>query len=180
MNKSYKLLALSLVALFTHSAQASVDDTQGWNLGVGAAMSYHQYGSDIDDTLYNAHVSAGYRFNSYLGIEARIGKGFTDIELPAYERIVEQGLFYSGYLKAMSPLSSGFTPYLLVGAQNSEIEIDPVSTSDTSLSYGVGLSYRLQAKTVAVDLGLEALNAFQHGDLDYDVWDFGVKIGYQF
>jgi opacity protein-like surface antigen len=174
------LLALGLAITLSSGAQATSTDTQGWNLGVGAAMSFQQYESSVDDTLYNAHVSAGYRFNSYLGLEARIGKGFTDIELPEYERIVEQGLFYSGYLKAMYPLSSGFTPYLLVGAQNSELVIDPNSTTDTSLSYGLGLSYRLQAKTVAVDVGIEALNAFQHSDLDYDVWDFGLKVGYQF
>ena len=178
--KRHILLTTCLSVCCSFNTYAQIHDNNGWNLGTGVALSYHQYGIAVDDFLLNAHISAGYRFNRYLGLEARVGKGFTDIELVDFEKSVEQGLYYSGYLKGMYPLMSGWTPYLLLGAQNSEINIDPNTTTDTSMSYGFGVSYRLKAKTVDVDVGLEAINAFQHGDIDYDIWDFGLKIGYQF
>jgi opacity protein-like surface antigen len=124
---------------------------------------------DSNDVSSNADVDSlfirgGFQINEYLAAEARVGSGIQDDRINGIK--VELEDIYGVYLKAGLPTTVGLYPYALIGATHAKIKFSAAglhdSTSDSDISYGVGVDYAFNQQ---ISAGLEWANLYdQDGD----------------
>jgi opacity protein-like surface antigen len=189
MKKWNSAIAIALLAI---SSNVSANDNipgnmEGWNLAIG--ISYDELKlSPLKEYGVALYLGAGYRFNQYVAVEARLGTSVSDYQWTSgeYALDVESSSFYSGYFKLMHPLVSGLTPYALLGGYRGNYDatlsdsVSSISASDhdTGFSWGLGLEYPLNAKGVGVTLGLEYISYLDNDYISSD--GVGFRVGYQF
>lgn len=158
--KIYTAMKISVAVIFMlFSVVVLADNNQGFYAGAGASVTM------FDDELVdvdNAHafeLVGGYKYNAWLGVDLRVGKGISAGESDTYfigsdemngrlKREVDN--YYSVYYKP-EVINDEAKLYLLIGYTSMDFseEIDAadgtrvssVSGSESGASYGIGIGF---------------------------------------
>src|SRR5690554_390964 len=158
--KTCRVMKISMAAIFMmFSVVVLADNNQGFYAGAGASVTM------FDDELVdvdNAHafeLVGGYKYNAWLGVDLRVGKGISAGESDTYfvgsnemdgrlKREVDN--YYSVYYKP-EVINDEAKLYLLIGYTSMDFseEIDAadgtrvssVSGSESGASYGIGVGF---------------------------------------
>ena len=139
------MLASMLLAL-VGTANAAEPKASGLYIGAGYGVSGFDddslaEGLDLDDKDKMAQVWAGYKFNNFLGLEARYA-GFGTFSVPG---AAIDSTSLSGHVVGTIPLGgSGFALFGNVGYGNVDFEIsdEDGSESETESAYVIGVGVR--------------------------------------
>lgn len=128
-------------------------------------------------------LQAGWAYNEYLAVEARLGTGIASDSLgfQGVDVDLKVDYYYSALLRATLPLRPDFNVYAVGGATEGKLKARALgvtsSDSDSAASFGAGLEYRFGPDTaMAVDLEYARLLS---GD-DYDLDGLSVGLRYRF
>ena len=164
------LLAATLLTPMLASATGAYVGAQ---LGYGAQKS--EFTDLAEDNKKNLNtgigaIKAGYDFNDYFGIEARLSR--TDTQTSK----IESNYQTSAYLKGMYPVTESISLYGLVGVTSAQIEYDNIIDEHkkemvSSASYGVGARY---AATENIGVNLELTQVSSHKDYELNGLFLGV------
>ncbi|WP_370980513.1 porin family protein [Agaribacterium sp. ZY112] len=178
MKKS--LLGLALLATATTFAiQAQADTRSGFYAGGAFSMADtgldDANGSDLDFTMLE--ISGGYKYNSWLGVEARIGTGVNgnedsnyDYSIGHYESIYWRPETQNEIAKLYGLL--GYTN-LSLDAENRLTGESVDSQSYSGLSLGAGVGFAVGERS---NVNLEYKNIVKDDDIDFR----GFSIGYDY
>jgi opacity protein-like surface antigen len=207
MKRFISLTCMVLASSYVGSACA--DDS--WYLGalysvqkISSGVKAQNLPSKID--LEAVGLLAGYKFNQYFSLEARLAKGtsgysdtFVHLEQIAPETYHNEDLDsqFSLLVKASYPIYQSFSFYGIAGYTESRIKITGVgvkrdyfnklenfsyshSTKDSGFSYGVGLNYQL-TEEVNVFVDYQVLPDYDLGvDLSKDWGNTTLGVSYSF
>lgn len=168
MTKTKKLIAA--LALSSISAASLA----GGYVGVNYAHV------DVDDVDLGAIVfKAGYQFNEWVALEARVGLGVKDddVNTPFGKVDVELDNIFGGYLVAGIPNASVFYPYAIVGYTRVRVEAsafgNTVADSEEDFSYGIGANISINEKFA---VNVEAIRYLHDAEAD----TIGLGLTYRF
>lgn len=158
--KIYTAMKISMAAIFMlFSVVVLADNNQGFYAGAGASVT--MFDDEVVD-VDNAHafeLVGGYKYNAWLGVDLRVGKGISAGESDTYfvgsnemdgrlKREVDN--YYSVYYKP-EVINDEAKLYLLIGYTSMDFseEIDAadgtrvssVSGSESGASYGIGVGF---------------------------------------
>lgn len=207
MKKFISLTCMVLASSYVSSACA--DDS--WYLG--ALYSVQKISSGVDVQNLPSKIDfeavgllAGYKFNQYFSLEARLAKGtsgysetfvYFDPTVPETYRNEDLDSQFSLLVKASYPIYQSFSLYGIAGYTESKIKITGVyvkkdyfnmfetvpyshSTKDSGFSYGVGLNYQL-TEEVNIFVDYQVLPDYELGvDLSRDWGSTSLGISYFF
>lgn len=207
MKRFISLTCMVLASSYVSSACA--DDT--WYLGalysvqkISSGVNVQNLPSKID--LESVGLLAGYKFNQYFSLEARLAKGtsgysetFVYLEPTAPDTYRNEDLDsqFSLLVKASYPIYQSFSLYGIAGYTESRIKITGVytkidyfnmfesvpyshSTKDSGISYGVGLNYKL-TEGVDIFVDYQILPDYDLGvDLSRDWGNTTLGVSYSF
>jgi len=121
---------------------------------IGAGLVWGRYNDctgnaswcTYEDVTYGGMIRAGYEWNQYIGVEARVIGTFWEADPLGGEKLQHVGIF----AKPMMPLGEDFNLYGLVGygwtktitGGNGNLP----TVDDSGLSLGIGLEYDLSSK----------------------------------
>lgn len=194
-----KKYALSLAALMAMSTLAIADE------GLYAGIAYGSVNTEADSRNLTETISAdidhdtfmlqaGYKFNPYLAVEARVWYAvgdsdldfsYTDSEFPqdnesGSESIGDDSNVWGIYLKPMYPVSEAFDVYALLGYALVELDLEGFNSADEGqFQWGLGASYDVN-NNFAVFVDYVAMYDddqkidYIPGDATIDSWNFGV------
>jgi len=160
--KIYTAMKISMAAIFMlFSVVVLADNNQGFYAGAGASVT--MFDDEVVD-VDNAHafeLVGGYKYNAWLGVDLRVGKGISAGESDTYfvgsnemdgrlKREVDN--YYSVYYKP-EVINDEAKLYLLIGYTSMDFseEIDTadgtrvssVSGSESGASYGIGVGFMI-------------------------------------
>lgn len=160
--KIYTAMKISMAAIFMlFSVVVLADNNQGFYAGAGASVT--MFDDEVVD-VDNAHafeLVGGYKYNAWLGVDLRVGKGISAGESDTYfvgsnemdgrlKREVDN--YYSVYYKP-EVINDEAKLYLLIGYTSMDFseEIDAadgtrvssVSGSESGASYGIGVGFMI-------------------------------------
>lgn len=158
--KIYTAMKISMAVIFMlFSVVVLADNNQGFYAGAGASVT--MFDDEVVD-VDNAHafeLVGGYKYNAWLGVDLRVGKGISAGESDTYfvgsnemngrlKREVDN--YYSVYYKP-EVINDEAKLYLLIGYTSMDFseEIDAadgtrvfsVSGSESGASYGIGVGF---------------------------------------
>lgn len=145
-----------------------------------AAVKYAEDGIDDEASMKALYGRFGSYLNEYFSAEMRFGLGVD--EGTVTERVlgmsvdvdVELNHFIGAYIRGGVPVTSGFTPYVIVGFTRAEVEASlsgfSATADESDTSYGLGADIDVGE---SVKLNIEYMNYIDKdgGELD------GVSIG---
>lgn len=137
------LLAISHFA----SAQSRFEKLEEYFVGLGAGRlntNLEDYGNN-DLIFTSAELIGGYKKNSYVSFDIRIGAGTTSEEFVNETSGVEEvkiSNYYSLYWRPESA-NEDAKLYALIGYSTVNTKIEDDSGSESGLSYGAGVGFRL-------------------------------------
>ncbi|MCL9774545.1 porin family protein [Vibrio methylphosphonaticus] len=146
---------------------------------VGAQLGYGPQKSEFTDFIKENNkdlntgigaIKAGYDFNEYFGIEARLSG--TD----SHTSSIQSNYQTSAYLKGMYPVTESISLYGLIGVTSTQIEYDDINKKHqkdmlNSASYGLGARY---AATQNIGINLELNQISSHKDYELNGLFLGV------
>jgi opacity protein-like surface antigen len=160
--KIYTAMKISMAVIFMlFSVVVLADNNQGFYAGAGASVT--MFDDEVVD-VDNAHafeLVGGYKYNAWLGVDLRVGKGISAGESDTYfvgsnemdgrlKREVDN--YYSVYYKP-EVINDEAKLYLLIGYTSMDFseEIDAadgtrvssVSGSESGASYGIGVGFMI-------------------------------------
>lgn len=160
--KTCRVMKISMAAIFMmFSVVVLADNNQGFYAGAGASVT--MFDDEVVD-VDNAHafeLVGGYKYNAWLGVDLRVGKGISAGESDTYfvgsnemdgrlKREVDN--YYSVYYKP-EVINDEAKLYLLIGYTSMDFseEIDAadgtrvssVSGSESGASYGIGVGFMI-------------------------------------
>jgi opacity protein-like surface antigen len=142
---------------------------------VGGGYSFTRIESndvDVDADLGVLFLRGGFQLNQYVALEARLGEGVQDEKIHGVKLEIQD--VYGGYVKVGLPTDVGLYPYALLGMTHAKLKAsvpgNSASSSDSDVSYGVGVDYWFDQKLSA---GLEFANFY---DKDGDTIS-GITLG---
>ena len=172
--------------------------------GFYAGIAYGAVSTEFDASLGTEAISldidhstimfqAGYQFNTYLAVEGRYWTAVSDADTSftytdsanpenneyGSEDLDDDSNAWGIYLKPMYPVANAFTVYGLVGYGNVELDIEGISSDESSFQWGLGGSYDVNDNfAVFVDyVSLydddDSIDGIS-GDVTVDSWNFGV------
>lgn len=180
-----KRFAIMALALFALSAHAQDEQKSGWRVGLGAAFTeFSTEDSNFDDSQTGFNLSAGYRFNNWLGLEGGyLNTSDFEARFPAGSSPSSASIAYQGFYAA----GIGYIPlpgdeidlYLKAGFFdfNSQLTIDGgVSSSARTDGALVGGGAILH---ISDNFGIKA--EFDYFDIDEaDLWTVILGLEYMF
>jgi outer membrane immunogenic protein len=177
MKKNVLALMLVSAAAISGAAMAAGTDP-GFYLGGGysfTTLDSNDVNSDAD--LGVLFLRGGYQLNQYIALEARLGEGVQDDKIAGVK--IENEEFYGGYVKVGLPTTTPFYPYALLGMTHTKLKLSgggfSDTTSDSDVSYGVGVDYRFDKQLSA---GIEYANFY---DKDGDsITGLTLGVNYKF
>lgn len=148
------------------SEPIAVIKEKGFYVGVGVGY-FELENHTVDESLSSSIATAivGYDFNSYLSVEARYSRGIRDLR---YKTTSSQSInsSYSNlaiYAKAGYPVGY-LKPYILIGyGINTISNLAGRDRDESSMQYGVGLSYRA---TEAVSAFVDYIKVYDRKGFD--------------
>ena len=156
------LLALALAAA-TPLAFAN-----GYVGGSYSTFDFSINGSNKELSVGAISVIGGYQISDYVAVEARVGAGVGDDRFLGWT--LELDNYFGAYVKAGMPIND-FYPYALLGMTKGELSPSGYGLSDSDMSYGVGLAYKVNDQ---VSLNAEYANMLDKGGVTIDGFTFGA------
>lgn len=152
-----------------------------YNAYAGLSVGQLRYGEDGLDTITPATAMAfvGAPLSRNLAIEARLGGGLASAQTNGYSIQVHSVI--AGYLKGSLPLAPAFSVYGLGGVANVNLQRDfgLGYTSDTGLSYGLGMDFDL-ASNARLSLEWTHLASGDNLGYGYDVNQAAIAMAWRF
>ena len=202
-----KKITLSLLVSLALSASAFAEDTSDKTfdgdfyvgIGYGYTDNSNKIGNvDTDASTNNVLIQAGYDFNKYIGIEARLweGVGGTDATQTGglfpgtYD--VSDSYAWGAYVKPQFPILDSLNVYGMLGYAVTSLKYNGTDTSTDGFSWGLGAEYYiLDNSSLFVDyvnLGSQDSATFvyvpsgatQDTSASIDVYSVNVGIKYKF
>ncbi len=174
-NSILKNSLVGLVALVSSGAAIQTFAQGNWYLGGAVSQStVDERSLDEDDTA--GKIYAGYKFNSFVGIEGsyydfgEISNNSSQLEIDGFSLAVVGSI----------PLTSNFSLFGKVGAHDwdadatGSIASQLISDSDTDAFYGVGVNYDINSNWSVRG----EVERYEVEDLDIDVISLGVSFGF--
>ena len=182
MNKTILVAAITAISL-----SATAENSGPY---VGFTTGFTKYEETfIDDSAHmiTASLNAGYAFNEYVSLEARLGKGLTDGELTFFEygyygveehtADISIDSMFSAFLKLSLPSDNRVTPYVLVGntkgKATAEIYGYTWSETESDFSYGVGLEF-MGVEDKSIGMNVEYVHYLEKNDTKINGLTVGI------
>lgn len=166
---------LAFVGCFS-SAQVASDPYVGTALGLAKIENDELRGDAKNTTLI---LIAGHQFNDYFALEARMGTGLKSdtVTFNGQPMKVDTNTFMGLYGKALLPLESPITPYIVVGATRgtTTLKVNGLKDkdSDSDLSYGIGADW---AVSQSFSVNIEYMNWFDKNHTEMRGVNLGAKL----
>lgn len=161
-----KMICFAAAGLIAASASAQQSQTQLYGSASYGLLETEVGSVDFDTPTLN--LAFGGKFNPNFALEGRLGFGVDDDTENGVK--VEIDNFMAIYAKPMLPVSDVITLYGLLGLAETEIDTNFGNEDDDDISYGVGLSARLNN---GIDLFGEYVSLYDDDDVEIS----GINLG---
>lgn len=161
-----KMICFAAAGLIAAGASAQQSQTQLYGSASYGLLETEVGSVDFDTPTLN--LAFGGKFNPNFALEGRLGFGVDEDTESGVE--VEIDNFMAIYAKPMLPVSDVVTLYGLLGLAETELDTSVGSEDDDDISYGVGISARLNN---GIDLFGEYVSLYDDDDVEIS----GINLG---
>ena len=123
----------------------------------------------------NLIVRGGVHATDYFQLEGRLGFNLNDDDVNGVSLEVDQLVGVYGKLS----LPNEFSPYVIFGYSDIDLEIDGVSDDDDDFSYGIGLDFYVSERSA---VNVEYMSYYDDSDdgVDVEITAIGIGFTYKF